>query len=66
MDIRDIFGVIVIFLLLLAGFSGVALFLKATIIPDDNEKRTGTLWGLFWGGLILGLILIVGVRGCHL
>ena len=52
-------------LLLLAGISGVALFLKATFVPDDNENRMGTLWGLFAGGLIMGLILLASVRGCH-
>jgi hypothetical protein len=65
MEMQDILGMVGFCLLALAGASGIALFSKATFAPDDNEKRMGTLWGLFWGGLIVGLILIGGVRGCH-
>lgn len=70
MVIRGILNVVVICLLLLAGLSGGALFLKATFIPDDGGKRTDTLWRLFWGGLIAGLILLASdillIRVLHL
>lgn len=61
----DILSIVGTCLLLLAGLSGVALFLKATFIPDDNDNRTSTLWGLFAGGLIMGLILLGSIHGCH-
>jgi hypothetical protein len=41
------------------------LFLKATFVPDENEARRSTLWGLSVFGLIMGLILIFSAHGCQ-
>lgn len=47
-------------LLLLGGFSGIALFTRSLKVKDKygDETNVGTLWGLFILGLCAGLLLI--------
>jgi len=47
-------------LLLLGGFSGYSLYKKAvqSEIEQKDETNTITLWGLFAGGISIGLLLI--------
>ena len=53
-------------LLALGGVSGLALFLRAAFgsVSNRNEEAagTGTLWGLFLIGTLLGLGIIA--KGC--
>lgn len=53
-----ILSLVGVFLLLLAGGSGVALFLRAVWGAKDQYDNTSTLWGLFLVGLVAGLILV--------
>lgn len=47
-------------LLLLGGFSGLALFVRSLKLSDrfGDETNVGTLWGLFLLGIPAGLLLI--------
>ncbi|TLU65315.1 hypothetical protein FE810_08480 [Thalassotalea litorea] len=46
-------------LLLLGGFSGIAIFIRALKISDKfgDETNVGSLWGLFMLGIAAGLLL---------
>jgi hypothetical protein len=59
---QDIFQTVSIALLVLAGLSGLALFVRAVGPGDADlkkaEGRRGTVWGLFLVGLIAGLIIL--------
>jgi hypothetical protein len=48
---------------MLGAASGVVLFARAAFGPSQTNGRDSsgnkeTLWGLFWAGLIAGLILV--------
>jgi peptidoglycan biosynthesis protein MviN/MurJ (putative lipid II flippase) len=64
MEITSLFELIAFLLLVLAGCSGIVLFYRAAFSPKESGGMD-TLWSLFLVGLIGGIVLILGVHGCH-
>ncbi len=60
MDFHYILKILGIGLLILGGFSGVVLFLRAAsgkVVSEDSSANT--LWGLFLLCLISGLVILM-------
>lgn len=60
MPLSMVLNMVGIGLLLLAGASGIALFVRAVSKSDKYAQGIGlsTLWGLFLIGLMAGLMLV--------
>ena len=68
MEAKALFLLVGYGLTILGGASGVVLFARAAFGSSQTNGKDGsgnrdTLWGLFWAGLIAGLILVaIGSR----